>query len=53
MTRAGTPAATLNGGTARVTTAPAPTIERSPTSAMTVLLLMIETSSPMRIGRRS
>jgi hypothetical protein len=53
MTRAGTPAATVNGGTGLVTAELAPMNARSPTSAMTVHLALIVASSPMRMGRKS
>src|SRR5919197_712010 len=47
-TRAGTPAATTRSGTGRVTTAPAPTIESRPTSAMTMAAVPIQAPAPMR-----
>src|SRR5262249_36825821 len=52
-TRAGLPATTTSGGTSRVTTAPAPTTDRSPivTPFSTTALSPIHTSSPIVTGR--
>ena len=53
MTRAGTPATIVRGGTALVTTAPAPTMASSPTSAMITALLPIHEPRPILTIRRS
>src|SRR5439155_20715718 len=48
-TRAGTPAANTRAGIGLVTTAPAPTTESQPTSAMMTAPLPIQVPAPMRI----
>jgi hypothetical protein len=52
MTRAGTPPTIVRGGTGLVTTAPAPTMASSPTSAITTALLPIHVPRPIRTMRR-
>lgn len=55
MMRAGTPATTTSGGTLRVTTVPAPTMERAPmrTPGRIMAPAPIHTSSSTTMGLRS
>src|SRR5262245_34748308 len=53
MTFPGTPAATTLSGMGEVTTAPAPTMELVPTSAMTIAPLPIHDPAPIRTRLRS